>query len=102
MRPEVTLDIETYVNYFLVMFRRVTSGQVIYFEQDEFRDLDKQKILKILKNYTIVGFNSINYDMPMLKLAMRGANNEELKTLSDRIIGTELLGWQTDQMYESV
>lgn len=80
----VFLDVECYVNYFLIYFKSNKKTQ--YFELHNNSTLDVTQINKIMERYTTVGFNSISYDLPMIYYALKGANNKELKKLSDDLI----------------
>lgn len=88
------LDIEVYQNYFLVCIKELETGNIEYFEQDETRCLDKYRINNILKGCTTVGFNSLNYDLPLIwyALKMKTATPESIKNLSDDIILGKLSG----------
>lgn len=85
-------DVEVYWNYFLVSFASFTTGAVVYFEMApgyELSEYQLQKIEWIMRNFTIVGFNSYHYDMPMLALALAGKSCADLKTATNRIIVEE-------------
>jgi len=43
-------------------------------------------VRKVLQNFLLVGFNSTEYDLPMIQLALKGYTTEELKGASDDII----------------
>ena len=101
-RPLVVFDLECYKDYFLAMFRTVDSGKTRIFELYEGCVLDQYHIKMIVCNYTLVGFNSRNYDIPMLSLALKGATNQELKDASDRIILTNLKPWEFEAEYRVV
>jgi hypothetical protein len=47
-----------------------------------------------MRNFRIVGFNSIGYDMPMIMAAMQGFDTDELKRLNDKIIVEHLPWWK--------
>jgi hypothetical protein len=79
-------DIECYQNLFYIAFKHLHSGKFIAFEQSSISELHKSKLMWMLWRYCIVGFNSRNYDLPMLTLALKGATNEQLKDASDFII----------------
>lgn len=104
-KPLVTLDVETYRNYFLVMFRRVADGKIKYFElftdftTGEVGTLDIDAIQRILRASTIVTFNGRTYDIPILTLALNGATNLQLKGASDRIIQTNMKPWEFEDDY---
>jgi hypothetical protein len=78
-------DVECFKNYFMVAFRHLKSGKVFILERDEF-PLDIKTLDWMLKNFCIVGYNSINYDILMCRLACLGASNEELYQASCDII----------------
>ena len=82
-------DIECYSNYFLVAFQGLTSGKIVYFEfgnEWELYHWHIDKLLWLVGNACIVGFNSKNYDIPILSLAMAGADNACLKAATFEII----------------
>jgi len=101
MTDKITLvcDIECYVNYFLVMFRRVDTGFTRKFEMFDGQLLDRDAVHKILHTYRIVTFNGMKYDIPMLALALHGRNCAALKEASDKIIVGNLQPWQFEQLY---
>lgn len=94
MKPTATLDIECFRNYFLVMFRNVVTGGVRHFEMYPGIELDRMGIQKVLGTYRIVTFNGMDYDLPMLTLALTGVDCPALKRASDSIIQGKLRGWQ--------
>lgn len=94
----MTLDIECFSNYFLVLFRN-QEGRFREFEMYEGCPLDTKKIRGLMMNYPTITFNGMNYDMPMLSLALAGADNETLKEASDRLI-TTLKPWQFYKSYK--
>ncbi len=96
--PEVVVDTECYVNYWLCAFE---SGHDVEmwdgrFYVDQHR-VDHAAFIYALKarmsRRTLVGFNSIAYDMPLITLAMNGASSEEIKRASDSMIVYGLKHW---------
>jgi len=79
-------DVETYRNFFYVAFKCLTNGKYIAFEQSPAYELNATKLNWMLWRFCLVGFNSNNYDMPMVALAIKGASCNELKEASDFII----------------
>jgi len=78
-------DIEIFPNYALFAFMN-EKGKVKTFETfDKFKPKQIQKIRKILTKL-VVGFNSINYDMPIVEYALSGANVENMYKASQAII----------------
>ena len=85
---QLFFDVECYPNYFLILFK-LTNGKQKCFELDETKRLDTILIEEFLEKTETIGFNSRMYDIPMILHALSGANNQELKTLSDRIINKD-------------
>lgn len=92
-------DVECYGNYFLLAFHNIVSKKFTYFELHEDSALDIPKIRKILQTYTTAAFNSINYDLPLIFLALTGADNATLKKASDMIIVTGLKPWHIENKF---
>ena len=82
----VTCDTETWSNYFLIMFRKLSTGEVIYFDKFEDGTLNRQNILHILNKYTIITFNGLKYDQVMIEAACQGFSTKALKKISDFLI----------------
>ena len=111
-KPTAVLDLEVYSNYFLAKFKRVETGAIREFEMFDDQCPDPALIKGILLKYRIVTFNGINYDMPMLTLALRLMTQaakgmitaldacQSLKKASDAIVVGNLRSWQFEQTYE--
>ena len=91
-------DIECYKNYFLVQFKDIYSGEVFFFEKFGGNPFPVVHIQALCRN-RIVGFNSKNYDIPMLSYACAGATNIELKQLSDAIILQGKKWWELEREF---
>lgn len=92
-------DIECYVNYFLIMFKSLTSKKVVYFELSADSTICYEKLDWIMWRFLTIGFNSIGYDLPMLYLCLKGLSCAELKRVSDRIIIEELRAYQIEREF---
>jgi hypothetical protein len=92
MTDKLFLDIECYPNYFLVKLMN-DEGRFREFEMFEGQGLDVVKLRALLNSYTVVTFNGVNYDWPVLSLALSGADNEALKEASDAIIVNDMKPW---------
>ena len=79
-------DVECYRNFFYVAFKCLANGKFVAFERSPDHDFNPTKLLWMLWRFCIVGFNSRNYDLPMIELAARGADCKKLKEASDFII----------------
>ena len=88
--PAWIYDIECYRNYFLVLFLNTDTGEWQYYEK--FNDVESWPL--IIPQGLLIGFNSRNYDHPMLDAAVNGVSNDGLKRLSDEIILSRKMWWQ--------
>ncbi len=82
----IILDCETYANYFLVSMLDTATNKTIDFELYDNHPIDSKKLAAILRQHTTIGFNSLNYDLPVIVAALRGDTNAQIKQLSDDII----------------
>jgi DNA polymerase elongation subunit (family B) len=92
MTDKLFLDLECYPNYFLAKLMN-DEGRFREFETYEGQGLDVAKLRALLNSYTVVTFNGVNYDWPILSLALNGADNEQLKEASDAIIVNDMKPW---------
>jgi hypothetical protein len=99
-RPRAVFDVECTSDYFLICFIDVATGRRKHFEMYEGHPLDRQGVIRILRNFCVVGFNSLNYDMPMVKAALKlGATNLMLKKVNDAIINRRMKYWQVEKEF---
>lgn len=82
----MVFDIECYANYFLIAFTSLSSGKVIYFERTANHDFNRDKLWWMIHAFCLVSFNGINYDLPILALALAGKSNAQLKHATNEII----------------
>lgn len=99
MRPEADLDIECFHNWFLVGITDKQTGTEWDFQMVPGTKLDTASITTLLQYYTIVTFNGTNYDLPILLLALAGADCATLKAANDNIICNGLKWWQFYRKY---
>lgn len=93
-RQTAVSDTECYVNYWSIAFQCVITKRIRLFEKWNDSALDVAGMVKIMRNWRMVTFNGINYDLPMIALAVSGATNGELKQASDTIILADMKPWQ--------
>jgi len=90
-------DTECYPNYWLLKIRpEGTSLSVAYrlLEGQSFIQEQKSLILYWFDNYTVISFNGIRYDVPMITAALMGYAPAQLKELSDRMIVHKVKHWE--------
>lgn len=95
----VVCDVECYTNYFLIMFKKVVGGDVLYFEKFNGSALNRKNILHILNKYTLVTFNGIKYDIPVIEAAIAGMSNESLYKIGNMIIQENKQPWQIRKQF---
>lgn len=98
-RPVAELDIENLVDFFQIKIRLPDGTKLNFALYPGSAPLDIQAIVNILAAYQIVTFNGWNYDLPILVLALHGANNEQLKAAGDDIIVRQMKPWDFYRKY---
>lgn len=94
------VDVETYVDYFLVLFKQIGSEEINTFELYEGHPLDVDGLSAMMEENITVGFNSNSYDLHMIAAAINGKTNEELKRISDAIITSGKPAWMVAGKYD--
>lgn len=79
-------DIECYPNYFLIAFKCPKTRLVVTFERSPDTDFNRDKLVWVMNNFELVGFNTRKYDELMAWLAIWGTSNTDLKYASDTLI----------------
>lgn len=97
----VVNDCETYPNYFLAAFKNIDSGQMKTIElcspKEKLSDEQRKLLKSILSQRITFGFNSLNFDLPLLLYALQGATCEQIYDAAMDIIENGLKGWQIMQ-----
>lgn len=82
----IVYDIECLPNFFCACFEDLESDKKIVCEISDRKD-DKQMIKKIMKTYTLVGYNNKHYDDLLMHYILdHDPNNKDLYKLSKEII----------------
>ena len=99
MQDLVVLDCEIYPNYSLFAFKNIDNDRVVTIEvkgEDSYLDDNQhRKLNTIMQKRTTFGFNSRNYDIPIVLYALRHKTCSELHKMSCRIIENNIPGWKT-------
>lgn len=93
-------DTEVYADYFLLALRDIASGESLGFEMHPGKELDKAGVRAAISGCTLVSFNGNGYDIPLISLALSGADNETVKKASDAIILSNLRSHQLERVYK--
>lgn len=94
MKQQAEFDVECYRNYFLVKFYLPDNSFRKFEMSDNSPPLNLQRLRETMYEFEIVGFNSLNYDTPMVAAALMGFDCSKLKDCSDAIIRDKLRPWQ--------
>ena len=100
-RDEVVFDLEISPNYFLCGFKKLDGGKVLQIDTQTSLSREQiRKIKSVLRQVTIIGFNSTRYDIPMLLKALEGASTLALFKMSKTIIEENLPNFITMQRFD--
>jgi hypothetical protein len=102
-------DVESYANYFCVSFQCDITEKVITFEDSDYgykinneevtQELWCQWLSWILFRFTIVGFNSRPYDLPICLVAVKGVRAPMLCQITDDIINNDMPPFEVERKY---
>lgn len=96
-RGTLILDCEVYHNFFYLGMKRKEDGKRVGYEFSDRSDFDRDKVRALMRRYQTVGFNSQNYDLPMIYLALSGASTSDIKDASDHVIQNLVPYWRVEQ-----
>lgn len=87
-RERLVFDTEVYPNYTLIAFMSVRTKKIVYFEYDDTWEFnfDKQKLDYVLNHFCIIGYNSGNFDCPVVAMALKNQPCEHVKDFADSVI----------------
>lgn len=95
MKAKAFLDIECYRNYFLIYFKGSKGSKYLeIFNNEAQGTLNFSEVKTIMCKYTTIGFNSKNYDLPVLAAMFKKADNSYIKSISDEIITSDKKVWE--------
>lgn len=86
------MDTEIYCDYFLASFLDVETDVVTHYEITGKDRQERDRLEKAMGCLTI-GFNSINFDLPMITAAIAGWPCVDIKRLANSIIEDSVPGW---------
>jgi len=99
MKDLVVLDCEVYPNYILFAFKNIDNEKTftieIKGENSSLNENQLKKLKQIMTVRTTFGFNSRNYDMPIILFALQEKTAKEICKLSNFIIDNNSIYWQT-------
>lgn len=94
VRARKVFDTECAHGYWLLKFKDIATCHIDTFAiWPGSPPLDVQRILQIIATSTIISFNGNGYDIPMVSLALSGADTARLKEANDAIIVGGVKPW---------
>lgn len=94
-KPVAFYDTECFPNYWLLKFATDKATYTFSLESGErFSDDLISRICRLFSLFTVISFNGIYYDVPMIAAAFVGYTCEQLKWQSDQIILQGLKPWE--------
>lgn len=96
---QLFMDIECYWNYFLVKFLNPVTNDYICYEMTYDYPLAIDSLLRLVKSHEIITFNGNKFDIPILKLALKGATTEEIKAAANKLIQTDMSVHTFEEVY---
>lgn len=97
-RPIAFYDTECFPNYWLLKFRPRGAGAPVYgFRLRAGQSFDQAtcaRIRLLFEAYSVISFNGLRYDVPMITSALMGYTAEQLKWQNDRIIVEKVKPWE--------
>lgn len=94
------VDTEIYINYFLIAFKCMKTKKVFTLETSPDTFFNNRLLSWILHNYTTIGFNSFNFDIPLMWLAYERQHIETLKAATNSIIFSGTKRHQLQKEYD--
>ena len=102
MKNLICLDIEVLPNYFLVCIQRLSNNKRVTFEalHCALTEEDREKLENLLDKYVSFGYNSLNYDIPLIAMMLDGKTPKEVYEASVDIIENRLPQYQFYKKYD--
>ncbi len=103
------VDIEIYINYLLISLKHIASGKVVVLEKDDFKssnpmdtgavDFDRLQLLYMMENFLTIGYNSKNFDIPIIQRALLGDSCAQLKEMANYITSQDGRPFDVNEKY---
>lgn len=93
---EILYDIESYKNVFLVGLKRLSDGKTLIMEQSDRSDIDRDHLRSILLKNTMIGFNSMAYDGPVIWKFIETGSPQVAKVATNKIILGGVKFWDAE------
>lgn len=92
-------DTECHGSYWLFETLNPRTNVTHVFELYDGHPLDAVGLRNLLTTHTMVSFNGIHYDMPMVTYALSGATTQQLRVANDNLIVGKMKHWEFYRAY---
>lgn len=96
-------DIEIYINYLLIGFSDIETGEVYSVEcvgkNSRLAKEDRLWLKRFMRKHQTIGFNSRGFDLPILYAAAAGSTCAELKGIANDIIVGGMKPWDVERAH---
>lgn len=99
-RPLAYFDMEIFPNYCLVAFMLEDGRRMRWAAYDANERLAGHEIVQFVKQHTLISFNGIGFDIPLLMLAIRKEPVSVIKQGANRIIVDGLKWWNFEKEFQ--
>lgn len=99
MKPVAFFDLEAFPNYWLAMFQPEDGTPPFVFESTPYSRFENRELEAVLEQYTLVGFNSNHFDLPLVALALKDQDPAVLKKAANAIIREDLKPWRFEKRF---
>lgn len=93
-------DIEIFKNFFFFGAKQIGEDRYFVAWADENNPLNKESLLNFVGRQTLIGFNSYNFDVPILAAALALPTIEGVKAICDAIIIDKVRRYEFEQKYD--
>ena len=101
---DVVLDLEIYPNFVLFAFKHLVTGRLITIDlrgpEETLSKEQRKKLSGLMTKYRTFGFNSLNFDLPIIVYALAGADVQSISKSADKIIKENLSHYRTMQFID--
>lgn len=93
----VAFDIETYADFGIYGGMEMHTGRIVGIIMRRGKPFDSERLHRIMKNYFLLGYNCMNFDIPLATMAVDGANTDSIKKAANVIIGSGVKWWDVEK-----
>lgn len=93
---QIVFDIESYWNVFLVGMKRLSDGKTLIMEESHRSTIDRDHLRRILLGNTMIGFNSMAYDGPVIWKFLETGSVRAAKEATNKIILGGVKYWDAE------